>query len=68
VTEQIVSASDKLGTGRVYDAGIWVLGGGAEVFYDAITARFPNASVRLHEDAEFANVAGMHKLASIVAS
>ena len=28
VTEQIVSAADKLGTGRAYDAGIWVLGRG----------------------------------------
>lgn len=68
VTEQIVSAGDKLGTGRVYDAGIWVLGGGAEIFYQAIKAKFPNASVHLHENPEFANVCGMHKLATALAS
>lgn len=62
VTEQIVSAADKLGTGRAYDAGIWVLGGGAEVFYDALKAKFPHASVHLHDEPEFANVRGMHRL------
>lgn len=66
VTEQITSAADKLGTGRAFDAGIWILGGGAEVFYDAIKAKFPHASVHLHDDSEFANVRGMYKLASVL--
>lgn len=63
VTEQITSAADKLGTGRAFDAGIWILGGGAEVFYDAIKSKFPHANVHLHDDSEFANVRGMYRLA-----
>ena len=63
VTEQITSAADKLGTGRAFDAGIWVLGGGAEIFYDSLKAKFPNAKVHLHDDPEYANVRGMYQLA-----
>lgn len=68
VTEQITSAADKLGTGRAFDAGIWLLGGGAPVFFDAVKLKFPNAYVHLHENAEFANVRGMFKLAQVARS
>jgi len=47
----------------LFEAGVWLVGGGAHVLKSAVKAYIPD--IKVHKEPEYANVLGMYKLGAM---